>query len=135
MDTESETGQLTQRWLELDNTIRRSNEMVREIRDERNSVAQSLILLLHEQGYTKPSLRLGGETILLTEPLRRPPITPATIRVAMDGVGVEAGTQQLVLDRLEQNRASAATTTQAIERKRSRRGKGRRTRRAAEKSP
>jgi hypothetical protein len=125
----ADAHQLTSRWLELDDTIRRSNEMVREIRSERNDVATQLISVLQSQGYTKPSLRLGNQTIVLAESSRRPPLTLAMVQSAMTEAGVSEEQQRRVSDSIETQRAEGATTTIALTRRKPRRAT--RTRRAA----
>jgi hypothetical protein len=125
----ADAHQLTSRWLELDDTIRRSNEMVREIRNERNDVATQLITVLQAQGYTKPALRLGNQTIVLAESSRRPPLTLDMVQSAMTEAGVSAEQQRRVSDSIETQRAEGATTTISLSRRKPRRAT--RTRRAA----
>lgn len=125
---QAQTEALTQRWLELDDTIRRSNELVKDIRSERNSVGSDLMELLRSQGYNKPSLRLGGETITLTESRRRAPLTLELVGTAMLQAGVEAHKMQEVIGWLERQREDNASTLVALSRRKSRRA--RRTRRA-----
>lgn len=127
-EAEAQTEILTQRWLELDDTIRRSNELVRDIRSERNKVGDQLVKLLQTQGYNKPSLRLGGETISLTESRRRAPLTLELVNAAMLQAGVEAYKMQEVIGWLERQREDNASTSVALSRRKSRRA--RRTRRA-----
>ena len=124
----AQTEALTQRWLELDDTIRRSNELVKDIRSERNQVGDELMKLLHNQGYNKPSLSLGGETIALTESRRRAPLTLDLVGTAMLQAGVETHKMQEVIRWLEQQREDNASTSVALFRRKSRRA--RRTRRA-----
>jgi seryl-tRNA synthetase len=123
--------ELTQRWLELDNTIRRTNEMVREIRSERNEVGDSLIVFLREQGYTRPSLKLGTDIVSLSETARRPPITIDAVREAMTAMDVQEEVQEDVVRHIELARDENATRTVALSRKKSRQGRRSRTRRAA----
>lgn len=127
--TTAKAHQLTSRWLELDDTIRQSNEMVREIRNERNDIATQLITVLQAQGYTKPSLRLGNQTIVLSESSRRPPLTLDMVQSAMMAVGVSMEQQHRVSENIEARRNEGATTTFALSRKNPRRTT--RTRRAA----
>ena len=127
-ETQAQTEALTQRWLELDDTIRRSNELVKEIRSEKNQVGSDLMELLRSQGYNKPSLSLGGETITLTESRRRAPLTLELVGTAMLQAGVEAHKMQEVIGWLEQQREDNASTSVALSRRKSRRT--RRTRRA-----
>jgi len=127
-EAHAQTEILTQRWLELDDTIRRSNELVRDIRSERNQVGDQLVKLLQTQGYNKPSLRLGGETISLTENRRRAPLTLELVGTAMLQAGVEARKMQEVIEWLERQREDNASTSVALYRRKSRRV--RRTRRA-----
>jgi len=127
--TQTEAHQLTSRWLELDDTIRRSNEMVREIRNERNDIATHLITVLKDQGYTKPSLRLGNQTIVLTESSRRQPLTIDMVQSAMMAAGVSVEQQQRISESIETRRNEGAITTFALSRKNPRRAT--RTRRAA----
>lgn len=127
-EVQAQTEALTQRWLELDDTIRRSNELVKDIRSERNKVGDDLVELLRSQGYNKPSLRLGGETIALTESRRRAPLTLELVGTAMLQAGVEAHKMQEVIGWLERQREDNASTSVALSRRKSRRA--RRTRRA-----
>jgi hypothetical protein len=127
-EVQAQTEALTQRWLELDDTIRRSNELVKDIRSERNKVGDDLVELLQSQGYNKPSLRLGGETIALTESRRRAPLTLELVGTAMLQAGVEAHKMQEVIGWLERQREENASTSVALSRRKSRRA--RRTRRA-----
>jgi len=127
-DIQAKTESLTQRWLELDDTIRRSNELVKEIRSEKNQVGEQLVKLLQSQGYNKPSLRLGDETIALTESRRRAPLTLELVGTAMFQAGVEPHKMQEVIGWLEKQREDNASTSVALSRRKSRRA--RRTRRA-----
>lgn len=129
-DSPPTAHQLTQQWLELDDTIRRSNELIRNVRGERDGVGERLITLLRDQGYSKPSLRLGGETLTLIENSRKAPLTMDVVRQAMSAAGVEAEMQEEVMGELDRMRTEGARVSIALSRRRSRRTGGR-TRRAA----
>jgi hypothetical protein len=129
-DPQPVAHQLTHQWIELDNTIRRSNELIRNVRSERDEVGDRLITLLRDQGYSRPSLRLGGETLTLTENSRKAPITLDSVRTAMTEAGVEDTMQEEVAEGLERGRIEGARISIGISRKRSRRSGGK-TRRAA----
>lgn len=135
MDTQSDpqrtAHELTQRWLELDNTIRQSNEMVRDVRSERNQIGENLIAFLRSQGYTKPSLRLGSDTVFVAETTRRPPITLDGVRAAMAATGMQEEVGVRVVGHIEEARSQASATTVALARRKSRQRGGSRTRRAA----
>lgn len=126
-EVQVQTETLVQRWLELDDTIRRSNELVKDIRSERNQVGDQLVRLLQSQGYNKPSLRLGTETIALTECRRRAPLTLELVETAMAHVGVDPRQMQEVVEWLNRQREDNASTSVALSRRKSRRA--RRTRR------
>ena len=122
-------ARLAQRWIALDDTLRTSRGMIREVTTERNTVATELMQSLQARGYTKPSLRLGGDTVVVTETRRRPPITVEAVRAAMAASGVAGEQIAAVVEHLQEERESNATATKTLVRKRSRRGQ--RTRRAA----
>ncbi len=129
-DSPTTAHQLTQQWLELDDTIRRSNELIRNVRSERDEVGNRLITMLREQGYSRPSLRLGGETLTLIENSRRAPLTMDSVRQAMGAAGVAPVMQEEVMEELDRMRTEGARVSFALSRRRSRRTGGR-TRRAA----
>jgi len=122
-EVQAQTETLTQRWLELDDTIRRSNELVKDIRSERNQVGDKLVRLLQSQGYNKPSLRLGTETIALTESRRRAPLTLELVETAMAHAGVDPRQMQEVVGWLNRQREDNASTSVALSRRKSRRAR------------
>lgn len=129
-DSPPTAHQLTKQWLELDDTIRRSNELIRNVRSERDDVGDRLIAILREQGYSKPSLRLGEETLTLIENSRRAPLTMDGVRQAMNVVGVAPGMKEKVIEELDRVRTEGARMSIALSRRRSRRTSNK-TRRAA----
>ena len=120
---------LTTKWVELDNTIRRSNEMVNELKKEREQVEQQLIKVLQDQGYTRPSLKLGNDVINLIENKRKANMSTQLLTQAMSLNGISVEKQEAIMSSLETLRNENSKSSVTLSRKKSRSGRNK-TRRA-----
>lgn len=123
--------ELTTKWIELDDTIRRSNEMVQPIKKEKERVEEQLLNHLSSIGYTRPSLKLGNETINLVESKRKGGLGLDIIEQALALNGITKEQQREVLGTIEKLRAERTKSYSTLVRKKPRQPRRNRTRRRA----
>tara|TARA_E500000331_G_C16753473_1_gene496360 strand:+ start:93 stop:521 length:429 start_codon:yes stop_codon:yes gene_type:complete len=123
--------ELTTKWIELDDTIRRTNEMVQPIKKERDRVEEQLLNHLSSNGYTRPSLKLGNETINLVESKRKGGLGLDIIEQALALNGIMKEQQKSVLGTIEKLRIDKTKSYSTLVRKKPRQLRRNRTRRRA----
>lgn len=123
--------ELTTKWIELDDTIRRTNEMVQPIKKEKERVEEQLLTHLSSNGYTRPSLKLGTETINLVESKRKGGLGLDIIEQALALNGLTMEQQKAVLSTIEKLRVDKTKSYSTLVRKKPRQPRRNRTRRRA----
>ena len=123
--------ELTTKWIELDDTIRRTNEMVQPIKKEKDRVEEQLLNHLSSNGYTRPSLKLGNETINLVESKRKGGLGLDIIEQALALNGIMKEQQKSVLGTIEKLRIDKTKSYSTLVRKKPRQLRRNRTRRRA----
>lgn len=123
--------ELTTKWIELDDTIRRTNEMVQPIKKEKDRVEEQLLNHLSSNGYTRPSLKLGNETINLVESKRKGGLGLDIIEQALALNGITMEQQKSVLGTIEKLRIDKTKSYSTLVRKKPRQPRRNRTRRRA----
>lgn len=123
--------ELTTKWIELDDTIRRTNEMVQPIKKEKERVEEQLLTHLSTNGYTRPSLKLGTETINLVESKRKGSLGLDIIEQALALNGLTMEQQKAVLSTIEKLRVDKTKSYSTLVRKKPRQPRRNRTRRRA----
>lgn len=122
---------LTTKWIELDDTIRRSNEMVLAVKKEKEQVEAKLISHLASSGYTRPSLKLGSETINLVDSERKGGLSISVVEQALTTNGVVEEQKTEILDTIERIRVERSKAHSTLVRKKPRQPRRNRTRRRA----
>ena len=122
---------LTTKWIELDNTIRHSHEMVLPIKKEKELVEEQLINHLNSSGFKRPSLKLGDEVINLVESKRKAGLRVDIVVEALALNGIMNEQQNAILDTIEKIRIEKSKYNLSLVRKKPRTVKRNRTRRRA----
>ena len=130
VDTRDTAHYLTTKWIELDDTIRRSNEMVLAVKKEKEQVEAKLISYLASSGYTRPSLKLGNETNLV-DGERKGGLSISVVEQALTTNGVVEEQKTEILSTIERIRVERSKTHSTLVRKKPRQPRRNRTRRRA----